>query len=390
MSAQKAEPSRVAKIAFNGGELSPYLRGRLELARLYTGAKELTNFMTLPQGPMTRRAGTVFQAKLEPPVPVSTFIPEVDTANGPYLEEEGEENNFDYEWTLRETDPITEPDLYRFVYGNGVVPDVSAELYIQEEEEPDQFSLTFDATGAPVIGFVEDELVTLRKRVGGDMTTYAPFEGISLQLWYDGIIKDYISDSDERNAIVYYIKNAETKIFHRLQNENFGVEYETVTGLSFTPKKLLKEVVIGFDLYLRMLDINDVVRSVHINRYPPFATLNDTLGFSGGFIGEGEYKQSIIPVPDISAELGFSGGFVSGEYKDLIVTEAFSHAIGFEGGFISGSYVSPIVEISDEAEELGFNGGFVSGDYVEVVITNDASETFGMTGGFSSGTYSAV
>ena len=42
----------------NGGELSPLLYGRVDQPRYSTGAREMRNFVPMPQGGVTRRPGT--------------------------------------------------------------------------------------------------------------------------------------------------------------------------------------------------------------------------------------------------------------------------------------------------------------------------------------------
>ena len=53
----KAAP---ALSSFTAGELSPKLEGRIELEKYRQGCSELTNFLVLPQGGITRRPGTLF------------------------------------------------------------------------------------------------------------------------------------------------------------------------------------------------------------------------------------------------------------------------------------------------------------------------------------------
>lgn len=71
----------IPQISFNAGEVSPYLRGRIDLQKFQHGCAEMTNFVILPQGPITRRAGTVFQSTLpaNPGDPISEEEPEVPT-----------------------------------------------------------------------------------------------------------------------------------------------------------------------------------------------------------------------------------------------------------------------------------------------------------------------
>lgn len=44
----------------NGGEITPLLRGRVDQPRYGTGAREMRNFVPMPQGGVTRRPGTRF------------------------------------------------------------------------------------------------------------------------------------------------------------------------------------------------------------------------------------------------------------------------------------------------------------------------------------------
>ena len=51
------------KIQFNGGELSPWLRGRLDIAKFDATAELCRNFIPLTEGALKRRGGTRFVAK---------------------------------------------------------------------------------------------------------------------------------------------------------------------------------------------------------------------------------------------------------------------------------------------------------------------------------------
>lgn len=47
-----------AHVSFSAGEVSPYIYGRVDLAKYQTGARSLENFIVLPQGPILKRRGT--------------------------------------------------------------------------------------------------------------------------------------------------------------------------------------------------------------------------------------------------------------------------------------------------------------------------------------------
>lgn len=52
--------STMLKFNFNGGELSPFLDGRVDFPKYTSGAKEMTNFVPTVYGPITKRPGTRF------------------------------------------------------------------------------------------------------------------------------------------------------------------------------------------------------------------------------------------------------------------------------------------------------------------------------------------
>lgn len=58
----KASPIQTA---FNGGELTPMLAGRVDIAKYANGCKRMENFLPLVQGPAITRPGTVFVAEVK-------------------------------------------------------------------------------------------------------------------------------------------------------------------------------------------------------------------------------------------------------------------------------------------------------------------------------------
>lgn len=64
-----------AHVSFSGGEVSPYLYGRIDLAKYQTGAKTLNEFLVLPQGPVLKRRGTRFITQAEEPSKRGRLIP---------------------------------------------------------------------------------------------------------------------------------------------------------------------------------------------------------------------------------------------------------------------------------------------------------------------------
>ena len=66
---------RVLKESFNAGEFTPRLHSRYELSKYKNGCKTLTNFVPLPQGPVTRRPGTEYIAAVADSDSFARLIP---------------------------------------------------------------------------------------------------------------------------------------------------------------------------------------------------------------------------------------------------------------------------------------------------------------------------
>lgn len=69
-----------ALIAFNGGEFSPRVEGRIDIPKYQTGCARLVNFICTPQGPVRRRPGTYFVMDA-----VEQFAPPPHLAVTPWL-----------------------------------------------------------------------------------------------------------------------------------------------------------------------------------------------------------------------------------------------------------------------------------------------------------------
>ena len=59
---------------FTAGELSPRLDGRTDLAKYFNGCKKLQNFLTFPQGGVTRRPGTEHIAETKNSNSVNAYV----------------------------------------------------------------------------------------------------------------------------------------------------------------------------------------------------------------------------------------------------------------------------------------------------------------------------
>jgi hypothetical protein len=62
-------------LSFNGGELSPYLRHRIDLAKHSSGAETFSNFLPLPFGGFRKRPGTIHLSELAAETRLEPFYP---------------------------------------------------------------------------------------------------------------------------------------------------------------------------------------------------------------------------------------------------------------------------------------------------------------------------
>jgi len=82
--------SAPALSSFTGGELSPKLEGRVGLQKYREGLSELTNFLVLPQGGVTRRPGTEFLGEVKDSDDTTRLIPFQFKTSDTYILEFGD------------------------------------------------------------------------------------------------------------------------------------------------------------------------------------------------------------------------------------------------------------------------------------------------------------
>lgn len=78
-------PQAIAQTNFNGGEISPRLAGRPDLAAYQIGLSECRNFVPLLQGPVTKRPGTIHAELAKVQGEASRLIPFVPRSTQAYV-----------------------------------------------------------------------------------------------------------------------------------------------------------------------------------------------------------------------------------------------------------------------------------------------------------------
>ena len=113
--------------AFNGGELSPRLNGRIDFEKYKTGCSQLLNMLPTPQGSVIKRSGTRFVAETKTSTTLSVLIPFRFSTTDAYALEFG--------------------DQYMRVFKNGAVVGAPYELvtpYLQTDVHTLQFAQSAD------------------------------------------------------------------------------------------------------------------------------------------------------------------------------------------------------------------------------------------------------
>ena len=76
--------------SFNAGELSPFLYGRVDIAKYASGCRTLENFVCLPHGPAARRPGLQFIAPVKVAGKYVRLVPFQVSTEQAYILEFGE------------------------------------------------------------------------------------------------------------------------------------------------------------------------------------------------------------------------------------------------------------------------------------------------------------
>ena len=82
---------KTLRASFDGGELSPELVGRVDLAKFQTGLKTCRNFITRPQGPAVNRPGFEFVKEVKSSAKATRLVPFIFSPTQAYVIEFGDQ-----------------------------------------------------------------------------------------------------------------------------------------------------------------------------------------------------------------------------------------------------------------------------------------------------------
>ena len=313
-----------------------------------------------------------------------------DPAKGPESEGDPDEGNFTFDWIF-----LKNEDTGEFQYGRQGQSLVSASDYFASSVEADHVSMCFESTGRPVFAVSHDGQFTVKREVGEVITTYGPFTGISAQMWYNGTALDHLIDSANRDAVCYYLKPAESKLFARFQRDNFGTEYTIIESLptNFAELRFAEMNTETGIMTLKLIPREDDESPFVGHGYQIESAIyplpnEEEASFDVTFV-EGSIEQVISPTTedeDSSFDVTFVEGFYFSPIEDLEVDDDAS----FDVTFVEGFYFSPIEELEPD-EDPSFDVVFVEGEYELVIVgSGETDEDPSFDVSFVEGEYAAV
>jgi hypothetical protein len=129
--------ANVIQTNFSSGEVSPQIRGRVDINKYFNGVKGLLNWIVRAQGGITRRSGTKFVAQTNLATRKSRIIPFRYSMTQSYIIEFYGADN---------TDPVTNPGVIR-VFKDGAIVSITGGNISHQYREDDLTALTFTQSG---------------------------------------------------------------------------------------------------------------------------------------------------------------------------------------------------------------------------------------------------
>lgn len=207
--------STLMRYNFNGGELSPFLDGRVDFPKYTSGGKEMTNFVPTVYGPMTKRPGTRYVDTLPSNAAIYPFEFSEDQA---------------YILAFVEDSSNTDETIINFYTGDGVLLNdgspftLECPYYNLEQAK----SLKFAQTGDIIYFTHQDAGIVKVSRVSVDDFDIDDFKPI------DGPFQDENLDTDSTISVT-------------TGNTEFQVYFETEDDSLFDANSIGKSIQVGYN-----------------------------------------------------------------------------------------------------------------------------------------------
>jgi len=274
--------------------------------------------------------------------------------------------------------------------GLGDAEGTANELFIAGER-PAVLSFSFDQDARPVIAIQQTPTaIEVRRKVSGVVTSYI-FNGISPQLFYNGIV---VASTTNADVVCFYIKAAGDAIYARFQRDNFAIEYTLNSIAAIELVALLKVDRLhkdGSD-YCFLFALDSFGRQVVFKSLPfpafPLVILEPaylTIGFQGGTTNA-LVLIAVMPTEKSTAATAFG----SGVYFAAVISA--SQPVEKTTGtlsFSAGVYTLTVLAVNQGADKGSQVATFSAGNYVQQIVSGGTFlEKSSGSIGFQSGNYS--
>lgn len=257
-------------------------------------------------------------------------------------------------------------------------------------QRPARFSWSFEQDALYAIAYEDaTNSILLRRFVSGTPTSYT-WTGKSPILFYNGILEPVTGDTD---LMAFYIKSAGTKIFARVQRENFGTEHELNGTLNVVLEKLIKTEAVNISgswyqlIWARTTDGRDVVYQSRAYP-PPIVRETDNVSLTIG-LRSGVYFAPIVnSSASDSASLSVAMS-VGNAFNSVVTRFAPGDWITNQINLQSGTYTLVAIGAPAVQDNVSLAPSLASGSYSDVIVeAGNQTDTISLGVALQSGSYS--
>lgn len=266
----------------------------------------------------------------------------------------------------------------------------SANTLLTNGERPTRFSWSFEQDALYAIAYEDSATTVLLTRfVSGTPTEYT-WTGKSPLLFYNGILEP---DTGATDLMAFYIKPAGTKIFARVQRENFATEHELNGELNVTLAYLVKTEAVNIEgawhqmIWARTTDGRDVVYQSRAYP-PPYVYASDRMSLavslSGGVLFAPIVNESASDSMSVAVSLA-SGDAFNTINRQFAPGDRISHRVDLQ----SGTYSLTVVTGATQTDRLSVGPELRSGTYSDVIIdSGEQTDSISLAVELKGGVYS--
>lgn len=258
--------------------------------------------------------------------------------------------------------------------------------------KPSKLSFCFEQDALPVIAIQDGTDIEVRRKVSGIVNTYI-FAGLSPCMIYNGLV---VADTGSVDAFCLYLKAPGTKLFARVQRDNFGIEYELngafADGLTLRALRKADRLWLNGSNYLMLRATATDGREVYFRTraFPPFPQYaTDRLSLDST-VESGEIFDTVMIAPLVADTITIDATAESGDYVSSILPpqNAPGDELTLDSTSESGTYTLSVLSTASPGSAITLDVAVESGTYVQTVIsTTNPSDSATLDVSVESGIY---